>query len=168
MEAGCSLGRSVGLLGPPAPKTSNRLKVVGIHVAVLHTGKVLIFSYDEGNIPVTAQNPANPAAVGDSDRALSALWDPVTGLATYVPLNRNLFCSGHCFAPDGELFVAGGQFLLPGLLKSFVPPHELSPGADIDLHLFDPVAERWIRMKRDMEKGRWYPTYVTMPARAER
>lgn len=162
VEAGCGLGRAVGLLGAPSPTTSRRLKVVGIHVAVLHTGKVLLFNYDEGNIPVTSENPANPAYVGDSDRALCALWDPVANTATYVPLNRNLFCSGHCFDAEGRLFVAGGQFRLPGLLKSIVPPRPLAPGADKDLHLFDPITETWTRFLLDMEFGRWYPTCVTM------
>jgi Domain of unknown function (DUF1929) len=160
----CSLGRSVGLLGTPSPTTATRLRVVGVHLAVLHTGKVLIFSYDEGIFPVTREAPANPAAVGDSDRALSALYDPMTGTATYVPLNRNLFCSGHAFAADGRLLVAGGQFRLPGLIKEIgIPPRELAPGADKDLHLFDPVGEAWTKLEREMEFGRWYPTCVTMP-----
>ena len=166
VRAGCGVGRFVGGLlgigGTPAPRTSTGLRVVGIHVAVLHTGKVLIFSYDEGTFPVTADHPANPAAVGDSDRALCVLYDPADSTARYIPLARNLFCSGHAFTADGELLVAGGQFRLPGLLKSLIPPRPLAPGADKDIHLFDPATEVWRRLP-DMEKGRWYPTVVTMP-----
>jgi hypothetical protein len=123
---------------------------------------VLIFNYDEGIQPVTADNPADFTAIGDSDRSLCALWDPVTGDARYVTIGRNLFCSHHAFAPSGELLVAGGQFPLPGLLKSLFPPTPLAPGADRDVHLFDPVAERWRRLA-DMDYGRWYPTCATMP-----
>jgi hypothetical protein len=140
-------GRGAGTI------TSAQLRVVGIHVAVLHTGKVLIFSYDEGvPPPVTRDNPSDPTSVGDSNRALCALWDPASGAASYLPLNRNLFCSGHCFAADGKLVVAGGQFPLPVL--------GFAPGADSDVHLFDPVAERWDRLP-NMDAGRWYPTCTT-------
>jgi hypothetical protein len=139
------------------------LKLVAVHSALLHTGKVLLMSYDEGVQPVDGSHPADFTAVGDSDRGLCAIWDPASGKATYTAsLRRNTFCSHHCFLPDGRMLVAGGQFPLPGLLKSLFPPRLLAPGADCDVHVFDPVAETWER-RRDMAKGRWYPTCVTLP-----
>lgn len=156
LASGC---RAVGWGGVTRP--SSRLRVVGIHMAVLHTGKVMLFNYDEGVQPVTGASPADFTAIADSDRALCALWDPRTGDARYIPTTRNLFCSHHAFGPDGRLFVAGGQFPLPGLPKSIIPPRLLAPGADRDAHLFDPVAERWERLA-DMAMGRWYPTCATM------
>jgi hypothetical protein len=78
-----------------------------------------------------------------------------------VPLHRNLFCSHHSFLADGRLFVAGGQFPLPGLLKSLIPPKLLAPGADRDAHIFDPIQESWTRLD-DMAEGRWYPTCATL------
>ena len=148
----------------PSTKTSSALRVVGIHLALLHTGEVIIFSYDEGVVPVTPSSPADPTAVGDSDRAVCAIWNPITGRARYVRLDRNLFCSHHCFMPDGRLFVVGGQFpLWPLFLKSIVPPRQLAPGADRDLHLFDPVSESWQRIQPDLDEGRWYPTTATLP-----
>jgi hypothetical protein len=146
----------------PASREVNQLNVVGIHVAVLHTNKVLLFSYDEGVYPVDADNPADFTAIGDSNRALSALWDFRNGTAKYVKLERNLFCAHQAFMPDGRLFVAGGQFPLPGLLKSLFPPTLLAPGADKDAHVFDPATESWTRLP-DMRLGRWYPTCVTLP-----
>lgn len=146
----------------PASREVTRLKVVGVHVAVMHTGKVLLFSYDEGVHPVDPGNPADFTAIGDSDRALCALWDFGNGTARYIKLRRNLFCAHQAFTDDGRLFVAGGQFPLPGLLKSLFPPTLLAPGADKDVHLFDPSTEGWTR-QGDMQKGRWYPTCVTLP-----
>jgi hypothetical protein len=146
----------------PSTRTINSLKVVGIHVAVLHTNKVLLFAYDEGVHPVSENNPADFTAIGDSDRALCALWNPATATAKYVTLKRNLFCSHTAFTENGDLFVAGGQFPLPGLLKSFFPPTLLAPGADKDVHIFNTATESWERLP-DMENGRWYPTCVTLP-----
>jgi hypothetical protein len=139
------------------------LKLVGIHAVLLRTGKVLLFSYDEGVFPVDGDHPADFSAVADSDRALCAVWDPATGRADYTEsLQRNLFCAHHSFLPDGQVFVNSGQFPLPGLLKSLLPPRLLAPGADKDVHLFDPIAETWTR-RPDMQLGRWYPTCVTLP-----
>jgi len=146
----------------PSTRTTNSLKVVGIHVAVLHTNKVLLFAYDEGVHPVSSSNPADFTAIGDSDRGLCAVWNPATATAKYVTLKRNLFCSHTAFTENGDLFVAGGQFPLPGLLKSFFPPTLLAPGADADVHIFNTATESWERL-RDMEYGRWYPTCVTLP-----
>jgi hypothetical protein len=153
----------VWLGAKPSTREATQLKVVGIHLAVLHTNKVMLFAYDEGIYPVNADNPADFTAIGDSDRGLCALWDFRNGTAQYVKLNRNLFCAHQSFTEDGRLFVAGGQFPLPGLLKSLFPPKLLAPGADRDVHLFDPVSETWNRLP-DMAKGRWYPTCVTLPS----
>jgi Domain of unknown function (DUF1929) len=138
------------------------LKVVGIHAILLRTGKVLLMSYDEGVFPVDGDHPADFSAVADSDRALCAVWDPTTGRADYsTTLRRNLFCAHHSYLPDGRVFVNSGQFPLPGLLKSLLPPRLLAPGADKDVHVFDPTSEAWTRLP-DMQLGRWYPTCVTL------
>jgi Galactose oxidase-like, Early set domain len=152
------------LLGArPKEEASDTLKVVAVHMALLHTGKVLLMGYDEGVYPVDADHPADFTAVADSDRGLCAIWDPATGKARYTKdLRRNLFCAHHAFLPDGRLLVASGQFPLPGLPKSLIPFRLLAPGADADLHTFDPASETWQRLP-DMEKGRWYPTCVRLP-----
>jgi hypothetical protein len=157
-----TIGKACRLFGwGGSTTTSSRLRVVGVHTAVLHTGKVLIFNYDEGVNPVTGSSPADFTAIADSDRALCAIWDPQTGTARYAHPGRNLFCSHHAFTVDGKLFVAAGQFPLPGLPKSLFPYRPLAPGADRDVHVFDPVTERWERLD-DMDLGRWYPTCATM------
>jgi Galactose oxidase-like, Early set domain/Glyoxal oxidase N-terminus len=161
-----TIGNFVGNLcaafgAKPRSREATRLNVVGVHTALLHTNKVLLFSYDEGNYPVSASNPADFTAIGDSDRAQCAVWDFTNGTAHYIKLKRNLFCAHQAFTADGRLLVAGGQFPLPGLLKSLLLPELLAPGADKDLHLFDPTTETWTRLT-DMAKGRWYPTCVTL------
>jgi hypothetical protein len=132
-------------IGPAIPG------VVGIHLAVLPTGEVLLFGYDEGSNP--SDFLATSLAIADSSRGRAALWNPDTGAVTNIPLGRNLFCSHHCLLGDGQLFVAGGQFPVP----------LLAGGANRDLHLFDPAARSWTRIQPDMPVGRWYPTCATMP-----
>jgi Domain of unknown function (DUF1929) len=144
-------------------EVSSTLKVVGVHSALLRTGKVLLMSYDEGVYPVDADHAADFSAIADSDRGLCAVWDPITGRADYTPsLRRNTFCAHQSFLADGRLFVNSGQFPLPGLLKNLLPPRLLAPGADKDVHVFDPITTTWTRLP-DMQLGRWYPTCVTLP-----
>ncbi len=72
--------------------------LAGVHAALLPTGKVLFFSY---------------FGPKENDVNLSKwqLWQEGQGplSPTSFDLGRNLFCSGHCFLPDGRLLVAGGQ-----------------------------------------------------------
>ncbi len=63
--------------------------VVGVHVSLLPTGKVLLWGRE-----------------GDSH-----LWDPANPSAGFPLASApyELFCSGHSFLPDGRLLVAGGH-----------------------------------------------------------
>jgi hypothetical protein len=115
-----------------------------VHAALLHTNKILFFTYlDPG-----PGAPEVPQAHGDS-----AVLDLATGATTkpqLPPGNRNLFCAGHAFLPDGRLLIAGGERMGPGL---------------VSLHVFDPEGPNggsW-HYVRDMGFGRWYPTQVTLP-----
>ena len=171
----------VGYVGQPAPNALGRFDIasrsprtVGIHMAMLHTGKVLVFSYREDPWPVTSTDYTNIFALGRSDAASCELWDPATGATTEVPLRRNLFCSGHSFLGDGRLFVAGGQFYLPVWILDILAPPLVAAlragfehargdfgGAAADRHSFDPVAGAWQRAE-DLREARWYPTVATM------
>jgi hypothetical protein len=76
------------------------------------------------------------------------VWDPATGVFTAVPSPSLLFCAGHDFLPDGQLFVAGGHITdLHGL-----------PNAN----MFDPGTATWQALP-PMAAGRWYPTTTTLP-----
>jgi hypothetical protein len=143
--------------GPPL----YRLKSVAVHLALLRTDKVVLFSGDHRYI-------------WNWNRGESSIWDPQNPNQSNNPtLNRNLFCSGHCFLPDGRLFVAGGQSItnhpafvvlsvlsiLPAILKLLG-----REAADHDIHTFDPAKEEWHYYYRiKMPKARWYPTCVTLP-----
>jgi len=145
--------------------TTYEVKSIAVHLALLRTGKVLLFSGDHEHI-------------WNWTKGESSLWDPKDPHNPINPdLGRNLFCSGHCFLPDGRLFVAGGQstynniatiiLSLPGLLQLALKIIK-KPAADHDIHTFDPNPEihpnqRWQRYKPGMPKARWYPTCVTLP-----
>ncbi|MGI0033125.1 MAG: hypothetical protein ACRD97_07630 [Nitrososphaeraceae archaeon] len=130
------------------------LSSVAVHLALLMTGKLLLFSGHHDHI-------------WNWNRGESSLWDPRNPQIIDDPkLLRNLFCSGHCFLSDGTLFVAGGQstfnhpVTIPlsvlGLIQLFVN------AADHDIHTFDPISQKWTRHS-GMPKARWYPTCVTLP-----
>jgi len=125
------------------------LNIVGVHMALLNTGKVLLFSADMHDY----------AAI---NRGQSALFDPVSEGVTYPDLPRNLFCSGHCILPDGRLLAAGGQSYAQIPWQIVVSLIGFGRGADHDVHTFDPVTETWSR-HADMPRARWYPTCVTLP-----
>ncbi|HJR15320.1 MAG TPA: galactose oxidase-like domain-containing protein [Gemmatimonadales bacterium] len=59
--------------------------VVGVHMHLLMTGKVLLWG-----------------DIGDAQ-----LWSSATGF-TPVPKSYRIYCSGHTFLPDGRLLVVGG------------------------------------------------------------
>ena len=145
--------------------TTYKLNAVAVHLALLRTGKIILFSGDHENI-------------WNWTKGESSLWDPEDPDARDDPkLERNLFCSGHCFLPDGRLFVAGGQstynhpltilLSLPGILQLALKIIG-KPAADHDIHTFDPdpridPEKRWRRYLPGMPKARWYPTCVTLP-----
>jgi hypothetical protein len=62
--------------------------VVGIHLHVLPTGKVLFWG----------------------DRGQARIWDPANPGAGFATVSKTyrIFCSGHTFLPDGRLLIAGG------------------------------------------------------------
>lgn len=112
--------------------------VVGIHAALVRTGKVLLYFY-----PVTpeVQSPA-------------ILYDPVSGAVTDVTPEyaRDIYCSGISNMPDGRVLAAGGQ-------EGSKP----GPGAGIkEVSIFDPITETWLDGTA-MNYARWYPTTVQMP-----
>ncbi|HEV2785199.1 MAG TPA: kelch repeat-containing protein, partial [Solirubrobacteraceae bacterium] len=116
--------------------------VVGVHVALMPTGKVL--AYDS-----IGDRATETYAVHDTTRA--TVWDPVTGTHTDVRVNTgfNLFCSGLAHLLDGSVFLAGGNknSSLDGIRQT---------------HIFNPAANTWTR-GADMAYERWYPTVTGQP-----
>ncbi|GAA2157047.1 hypothetical protein GCM10009760_58730 [Kitasatospora kazusensis] len=136
----------------------------GVHIAMLPTGKVLVFSFE----PVTedpTQEPAPTQTIGKDNRGRAYIWDPAKGNGrdafksvpppdvvlddgTGVSRPAPFFCAGHSFLPNGMLGVFGGNFGGGG-----------GTGAKLSL-VFDPWNETWTR-NSDMSVGRWYPSVVT-------
>ena len=101
-----------------------------VHAHVLPTGKVLWWP---------------PFANGDNP----TLWDPSTNTNTAAThAGANIFCSGHAFLANGQLFVAGGH------ISNWVG----LPNA----YTYNPLNDTWTRLP-DMNNGRWYPTSTTLP-----
>lgn len=136
----------------------------GDHIAMLPTGKVLIFSFE----PITTDPTTEPAptmTIGADNRGRAYLWDPSAGTGASAfksvpPPSVTLddgsgatrpapfFCAGHSFLPNGMLGVFGGNF-----------GGTFGTGAKLSL-VFDPWKEQWTR-NPDMSVGRWYPSVVT-------
>ncbi len=125
--------RLVGRWGQPFD-----VGVVGVHAAVLFTGKVLLF-YETGGTVGT----------------MASLWDSATGSVEDVSLpigqRHNLFCSGHSLRPNGDVFVTGGT-IWGGTI----------PNGTEQTAFFNPITESW-RIGPPMAWRRWYPSDVTLP-----
>jgi hypothetical protein len=99
------------------------------HSHVLPTGKVMIHG-----------------AFGTGTQA--RLWDPATATVSPMTLpGYNIFCSGHAFLANGNLFVAGG--------------HIVSGVGLPNASMYNPFTNQWSSAP-NMNAGRWYPTATTL------
>jgi hypothetical protein len=136
----------------------------GDHIALLPTGKVLMFSFEsvEDN---PQKEPAPTDVIGRRNAGRAYLWDPSAGTGrgafkavpppvvdmpdgTNEPRPAPFFCAGHAYLPNGMVGVFGGNLGGNG-----------GTGAKLAL-IFDPWTETW-RRQQDMSVGRWYPSVVT-------
>jgi len=110
-------------------------KVVGIHAALLHTGRVLFFSH--GN-PRVSSSGEPTVEVG------SAVLEASTGEVSQQQLDNGVICSGHTFLADGRLLACGSERRREGVhaIRVFTPA---GTGGD------------W-RHVGELEEARWYPT----------
>src|SRR5438874_5783022 len=98
-----------------------------IHAHLLSTGKVMF--WDRGDH--------------------SQLWDPASNTVTAAtPSGANIFCSGHAFLTNGQIFVTGGR------ITNFVGLRSA--------YLYRPADDVWTQLP-DMNDARWYPTSTTLP-----
>src|SRR5689334_16899393 len=143
--------------------------VYAVHMALLHTGNVLMFSggwessdllhrswsWDPTQAPSTAQGRWFMPEFEEST-------PPHTGVPTTTDdPDIDLFCCHTVFLPDGRLLAVGGDGA--GL-------HD-----NVSLHVYDPVLEQWSKIAGrtapalpgvtyppGMVAGRWYPTAVVL------
>jgi Domain of unknown function (DUF1929) len=151
----------------------HRFQHLPIHIALLHTGKVLAFG-GSGN-DETRLNSPYPAEIfephcyddtrddGRGDHHRNNNNDHNKNNSVYEISNSgiagDIFCCGHAFLPDGRLIVAGGTYRYDGsILRIPIPPFS---GLDHS-YIFDPVDLKWSRIG-NMRNGRWYPTCIMLP-----
>lgn len=118
-----------------------RAGIVGIHSAVLRTGRVLLFGFSDDDTSVAAARVVDPSN-GSVAPTTNAGGHGGHGDGDGPP---HIFCSGHAFLADGRLLVAGGHHLD---IKS--------------IHTFDPSTRAWSLIGQ-MPEGRWYPSCCPLP-----
>ncbi len=110
---------------------------VGIHAALLNTGKVLLVGYED---------------IVENENSAVSILDPRTGQQTNALPNpqRNKFCCGHAFLPDGRLVLASGN---------------VGETSAKSLHTFTPSGDggTWTDFGSMSGGVRWYPTCTTLP-----
>ena len=106
-----------------------------IHVALLHTGKVLIVS-GSGNLPSNLNFQAG-------------VWDPHSGTITTQPVGWDMFCNGMVVLPDGRPFIMGGTL-------QYDPFH-----GELRASVYDPATNAFTDLQ-SMAHGRWYPTATVL------
>ncbi len=139
----------VTLVGPASAYTSDAalfgswsdpvpLGIVGVHAALLPTGKVLYY-----DVP-------NTTTLGHA-----RVFDPLTDQSVVADphLDWSVFCSGMSIMADGRVFATGGE----------APRSDNPPGTGVENAVFfDPVGQAWSAAP-SMEYARWYPSNVNMP-----
>lgn len=129
------------------------LPLMAINAVMLHTGKVLLFSYprrDFANVNYGAATLWDPR-LGTGASAFKQV-DPPIDPATGRP--ANVFCAGQVHLADGRILVAGGN-------KAYETSTNPKYAGLERLYTFDPVSETWNEEPR-MRQGRWYPTLLRM------
>jgi hypothetical protein len=124
------------------------IPVVGVSAVLLHTGKVMFWSYD----PVNYHNPKK------GNDGVGFIWDPATRVGYNIPPPENIWCAGHTILSDGRVYVAGGNLRYP---DGNAPAGQSSWQGTLTNYTFNPIAERWAKQP-DMVRGRWYPTVTQL------
>jgi len=114
---------------------STLMDINPVHIALMHTGKVLVVS-GSGNVATETNYRA-------------AVWDPQTDTLAKQPVLWDMFCNGMVILPDGRPFVVGGNL-------QYDPFH-----GHLKTSAFDPATETFTDMQ-NMAHGRWYPTPTTL------
>lgn len=139
------MAEPIGEWEEDAPEDS---KVVAVHACLTHLGHVLFFHcrsypfwtrlYDPGTNEISEENYVVPK--------WPVYYEAASPLVqAYTIQASKIFCSGHCFLPNGKLLVAGGELNNPypdafepiapdrGLRYSFIfdPDPDVDPGPPV-------------------------------------
>ena len=124
------------------------IPVVGVSAILLHTGKVMFWSYD----PVNYHNPKK------GNDGVGYIWNPLTRAGYNIPPPENIWCAGHTILNDGRVYVAGGNLRYP---DGNAPPGQGSWQGTLTNYTFNPHQEIWAKQP-DMVRGRWYPSVTKL------
>ena len=124
------------------------IPVVGVSAVLLHTGKVMFWSYD----PVNYHNPKK------GNDGVGYIWNPATRAGYNIPPPENIWCAGHTILSDGRVYVAGGNLRYP---DGNAPAGQSGWQGTLTNYTFNPIAEIWAKQP-DMLRGRWYPTVTKL------
>lgn len=122
--------------------------VVGVHMALLHTNEVLLWTYED---TFGDHDHANPN-VGENPNPAKGEWSLLSLTSGKQIIkkgltDRNQFCGGQCLLGDGRVLAVGGD------------RHNLFNHKTVQT--FHPESRSW-KKQNDLEVGRWYPTVVTV------
>jgi Domain of unknown function (DUF1929)/Glyoxal oxidase N-terminus/Kelch motif len=108
-------------------------------MALLPDGRILLWQDDSVSYPR-----------GSGGFTYADVWDLAANTFTSVNVTTtDVFCSGHAFLPNGQLFVAGGHV-------------GVSEDGTRTAFLFDYTSTSWNNTNTQMNNGRWYPTVTTL------
>ena len=149
-EAGPYLLFAVALVGKwDAPLEPG---VVGVHAALLHTNRVLFWSYRDtlADFQHAGNFHVHPV-VAEGEWSVLSLASR-TQVVPRTISDRNQFCGGQCLLGDGKVLAVGGDRHHPFNHRT--------------VRVFDPAIDSWELPLPDLEEenGRWYPTLVTLGA----
>ena len=120
------------------------LPLVAVHLSVLPDRRILFWSRD-----MLINNAGQVKQKGGSSDAY--VWNMANGQMLPVPnTDTNLFCSGHTFLPDGNLFVTGGH-----------RSAHFDAAGEAHTNIFNYNNSTWAPGPL-MNNGRWYPYNVTI------
>lgn len=130
------------------------LPLMAINAVMLHTGKVLLFSYPRRDFTSVNYGAATlwDPRLGTGANAFTRV-DPPIDPATGKP--ANIFCAGQTLLADGRVLVAGGN-------KAYENSTNKNYAGLERLYTFNPTTETWNEEPR-MRQGRWYPTLIRLP-----
>jgi hypothetical protein len=144
--------------------TSNSLSLV--HLSVLPSKKLLFWGRDK--LPTSTGNEGYMDDVQGASDAF--LWDMTKQDDPSTPLlderltlirntTTNLFCAGHSFLPNGNLFAAGGDSIPVDNIGA--QRFDLDGHGVTQTNIFDWKQEKWVAGPT-MRQPRWYPSLLTM------
>ena len=137
-------------------------KVVGIHSALLKTGKIILFSYPskhKNNHHKRDASDDHPHSIfgSASHKGVYQIIDTDNWIGEQpAEIKLNVFCGGHCFLDNSDLFVSGGQY------QAIHNPILLVNPPSICTHTFETDENKWNLRHRSF-LARWYPTCITLP-----